>query len=204
MQPHIRAFVERAVTFTTCPECDGTRLSGDGPIVEDQGGQHRRRLRDADQRSRRMGEGCRRQVRRAAAGGVAAHPRLVRRNRARLSVARPPRRHAVGRRGAARQDDSPPRVVAHRRDLCLRRADDRSAPSRHRADERPAAAAAGQGQHRAGRRAQARGHRDRRPRRRSRPRRGYRRWRGGLRGHGRRDSGRATPSPAGISTTEPR
>jgi excinuclease UvrABC ATPase subunit len=27
MQPHIRAFVERAVTFTTCPECKGTRLS---------------------------------------------------------------------------------------------------------------------------------------------------------------------------------
>ncbi|MEH0844619.1 excinuclease ABC subunit UvrA [Micromonospora sp. CPCC 205711] len=27
MQPHIRAFVQRAVTFTTCPECDGTRLS---------------------------------------------------------------------------------------------------------------------------------------------------------------------------------
>lgn len=27
LQPHIRAFVERAVTFTICPECDGTRLS---------------------------------------------------------------------------------------------------------------------------------------------------------------------------------
>jgi excinuclease UvrABC ATPase subunit len=27
MQPHVRAFVERAVTFTACPECDGTRLS---------------------------------------------------------------------------------------------------------------------------------------------------------------------------------
>ncbi|WP_028847473.1 ATP-binding cassette domain-containing protein [Thermocrispum agreste] len=27
MQPHIRAFVDRAVTFTTCPECDGTRLA---------------------------------------------------------------------------------------------------------------------------------------------------------------------------------
>ncbi|XNL82854.1 excinuclease ABC subunit UvrA [Actinomadura madurae] len=26
LQPHIRAFVERAVTFTTCPDCDGTRL----------------------------------------------------------------------------------------------------------------------------------------------------------------------------------
>ena len=27
LQPHIRAFVERAVTFTTCPDCEGTRLS---------------------------------------------------------------------------------------------------------------------------------------------------------------------------------
>ncbi len=27
MQPHVRAFVERAVTFTTCPDCEGTRLS---------------------------------------------------------------------------------------------------------------------------------------------------------------------------------
>jgi excinuclease UvrABC ATPase subunit len=27
MQPHIRAFVERVITFTTCPECDGTRLN---------------------------------------------------------------------------------------------------------------------------------------------------------------------------------
>ncbi len=27
MQPHIRGFVERVVTFTTCPDCDGTRLS---------------------------------------------------------------------------------------------------------------------------------------------------------------------------------
>ncbi|MFF8288856.1 ATP-binding cassette domain-containing protein [Streptomyces sp. NPDC016309] len=27
LQPHVRAFVERATTFATCPECDGTRLS---------------------------------------------------------------------------------------------------------------------------------------------------------------------------------
>ncbi|GAA1036501.1 hypothetical protein GCM10009557_47390 [Virgisporangium ochraceum] len=27
MQPHIRAFVERAITFQTCPDCDGTRLT---------------------------------------------------------------------------------------------------------------------------------------------------------------------------------
>ncbi|WP_027660405.1 ATP-binding cassette domain-containing protein [Salinispora fenicalii] len=26
LQPHLRAFVQRAITFTTCPECDGTRL----------------------------------------------------------------------------------------------------------------------------------------------------------------------------------
>ncbi|HEX4108981.1 MAG TPA: hypothetical protein VHX88_12650 [Solirubrobacteraceae bacterium] len=27
LQPHIRAFVDRAVTFTACPDCGGTRLS---------------------------------------------------------------------------------------------------------------------------------------------------------------------------------
>ena len=27
MQPHIRAFVDRAVTFSTCPDCGGTRLN---------------------------------------------------------------------------------------------------------------------------------------------------------------------------------
>jgi excinuclease UvrABC ATPase subunit len=27
LQPHVRAFVERAVTFRVCPDCDGTRLS---------------------------------------------------------------------------------------------------------------------------------------------------------------------------------
>ena len=72
MQPHIRAFVERAVTFTTCPDCDGTRLSRGGPVVEDRGDQHRRRLRDADQRPRRVGARPRRAVGRAAAGGAAA------------------------------------------------------------------------------------------------------------------------------------
>ena len=29
MQPHVRAFVERAITFTTCPDCDGTRLAAE-------------------------------------------------------------------------------------------------------------------------------------------------------------------------------
>jgi excinuclease UvrABC ATPase subunit len=29
MQPHVRRFVERAVTFDTCPECNGTRLTAE-------------------------------------------------------------------------------------------------------------------------------------------------------------------------------
>ena len=89
--------------------------------------------------------------------GLRRHARLVRRDRARLPVPRPPGGHAVGRRGAAHQDDPPPRLVAHRRHLRLRRADHRPAPARHPAHERAAAAAARQGQHRARRRAQARG-----------------------------------------------
>ena len=43
MQPHVRRFVERAVTFTTCPDCDGTRLTQGGAVLEDQGQEHRRR-----------------------------------------------------------------------------------------------------------------------------------------------------------------
>ena len=108
-------------------------------------------------------------------GAAAAHARLVRRDRARLPVARPAVGDAVGRRGAARQDDPPPRVVAHRRHLRLRRADHRPAPPRRPADERAAAAAARQGQHGARGRARAGGDRDRRPRRRPRPRRRHRR-----------------------------
>ncbi len=29
MQPHVRAFVERAITFSTCPECEGSRLTAE-------------------------------------------------------------------------------------------------------------------------------------------------------------------------------
>ena len=80
-------------------------------------------------------------------------------------------------------------LLAHRRHVRLRRADDRPAPARHPADERPAAAAARQGQHRARRRAQAGGDRHRRPRRRPRPGRRDGRWRGGVRGDRRRAAG---------------
>ena len=151
--------------------------------------EHRRPLRDADQRPGRLGPRPRRAVGGAAARRAAAPARLVRRDRAGLPLARPAGGHAVRRRGAAHQDDPPPRLVAHRRHLRLRRAHDRPAPARHRADERAAAAAARQGQHRARRRAQARDDRDRRPRRRPRPRRRHGRRRRLLRGHRRGAAG---------------
>ena len=98
-------------------------------VIEDRRHQHRRRVRDADQRPGRVGRGARRAVRRAAAGDPPPTPRLVRRDRARLPLARPALGHAVGRRGAAHEDDPAPRLVAHRRHLRLRRAD-RSACTR--------------------------------------------------------------------------
>ena len=189
LQPHIRAFVEQAVVFTTCPGLRRHPAHRGGSIVEDRRCQHRRRLRDADPRPRRVGARPRRAVGGAAARGAAGHPRLVRRDRARLPVAQPAVGHAVGRRGPAHQDDPPPRLIAHRRDLRLRRADGRPAPARRPADERPAAGAARQGQHGARRRARAGDDRDRRPRRRPRSRRRRRRWRGGLRGHRRGAAG---------------
>ena len=98
-----------------------------GPVVEDQGQEHRRPLRDADQRPRRLGPRPRRAVGRPAAHRAATPPRLVRGNRSGLPLARPAGGHAVRGRGTADQDDPPPRLVAHRRHLCLRRAHDRPA-----------------------------------------------------------------------------
>ena len=154
-----------------------------GAGVEGQRQEHRRAVRDADQRPGGVGARARRAVGRTAAQGAAAPARLVRRDRARLPLPRPAGRHALGRRGPAHQDDPAPGLLAHRHHLRLRRADDRAAPPRHRADEPAAAPAARQGQHRARRRAQARDDRHRRPRRRPRARRRRRGWRGLLRGH---------------------
>ncbi len=169
MQPHIRAFVERAVTFTDLSRVRGHPAGAGGAVVQDRRHQHRRRLRHADQRPGRVGPRAGRAVGGAAAGFAAGHPRLVRRDRPGLPVAEPAVGHAVRRRGAADQDDPAPGVVADRRHLRVRRTDHRAAPARRPAHERPAAAAARQGQHRAGGRAQARDDRDRRPRRRPRP-----------------------------------
>ena len=100
-----------------------------GSVVEDQGEEHRRRLRDADQRPGRLAPGSRRAVGGAAAHRAATPPRLVRGDRVGLPLARPAVGHPVRGRGTAHQDDPPPRLVAHRRHLRVRRAHDRAAPS---------------------------------------------------------------------------
>ena len=104
MQPHIRAFVERAVTFTTCPECDGTRLSQEARSSKIEG--------------KNIADVCSMQISDLAdwvrgldepsvaplLAGAAAPPRLVRRDRAGLPLARPAVGHAVraARRSAPR------------------------------------------------------------------------------------------------------
>ena len=170
MQPHIRRFVDRAVTFQTCPDCDGTRLTPEArkskindksiaDLCEMQISDLADWVRDLDEPSvAPLLKGLQHLLDSFSEIGLGY-----------LSLDRPAGTLS-GRRGPAHQDDPPPRLVAHRRHLRLRRADDRAAPARHRADEQPAPAAARQGQHRARRGAQARDHRHRRPRGRHRPR----------------------------------
>ena len=98
MQPHIRAFVERAITFQTCPECEGTRLTKAVRPPRSRAGTSPTSARC---RSATWPTGWGPQ---GAVGGPAGHraatpPRLLRRDRAWLPLARPALGHAVGRRG---------------------------------------------------------------------------------------------------------
>ena len=67
MQPHIRAFVERVDHLHRLPRMRRHPAEQGRPVVEDQGDQHRRRLRDADHRPRRLGPSAEGAVGRAAA-----------------------------------------------------------------------------------------------------------------------------------------
>lgn len=203
MQPHIRAFVDRAITFGTCPECGGARLSEAARSSKIEG------VSIADVCAMQISDLAEWITTLAASPAARGLEPLLaslgetldlRRDRARLPQPRSSRRHAERRRGAAHEDDPPPRFEPHRCHLRLRRADGGAAPARHPADERAAAAPARQGQYGARGRAQARDDRDRRPRHRSRPRRRAAGRRDLLRGSS-RDCARAAPSPEGTSTT---
>ena len=97
MQPHIRAFVERAVTFTTCPDCGGTRLN--------------EAARSSKIKGINIADACAMQISDLAEwvrgldepsvapllATLRRDARLVRGDRARLPQPRPAVRHAVGR-----------------------------------------------------------------------------------------------------------
>ena len=132
LQPHIRAFVERAVTFTPCPECGGTRLNEPA--------------RSSKIAGINIAEACAMQIDDLAAwlrgldepsvapllaGLQHTFDSFVEIGLGYLSLDRPSG-HAVGRGVAADPDDPPPRLVADRRHLRLRRAHDRAASARHR------------------------------------------------------------------------
>ena len=70
MQPHIRAFVERAVAFATCPECGGTRLNEAARSSKIKGIDIAGACDRADQRAGRVGARPEGAVRRAAGGGA--------------------------------------------------------------------------------------------------------------------------------------
>ena len=96
MQPHVRAFVERAVTFTACPDCGGTRLNEAARSSKIKG------INIADACAMQISDlaewvrGLDEPSVGAAAGGAAAHPRLVRGDRAGLPLA------STGRRARCR------------------------------------------------------------------------------------------------------
>ena len=136
MQPHIREFVDRAVTFTTCPDCGGTRLSEEA--------------RASKIREINIGDACAMQISDLAewvrgldepsvapllASLQQTLDSFVEIGLGYLSLDRSSGTLSGGE-AQRDQDDPSSRVLAHRRHLCLRRADDRNAPPRHPADER--------------------------------------------------------------------
>ena len=202
LQPHIRAFVERAAVFADCPNCDGTRLNESARSSTIKGiniaDVCAMQINDAAEWIRSIDD---RGVAPLVANLLHLFDSFVEIGLGYLSLDRPVGQ-PVGRRGPAHQDDPPPGLRADRRHLRLRRAHRRPAPARHPADEQAAAEPAGQGQHGAGRRAQARDDRDRRPRRRPRSGGRYGGRLGVLRGHRQGAAGewhhdRSPPRPPG-------
>ena len=189
LQPHIRAFVERAVTFSTCPECDGTRLA--------------KEARSSKIKGKNIADICSMQISDLAgwvrgldepsvapllAGLQHLFDAFAEIGLGYLSLDRPSgtlsggeaqRTKMIRHLGSSLTDVT---YVFDEPTIGL-------APARHPADERAPAAAARQGQHGARRGAQAGDDRDRRPHCRPRSGRRYCRRRSRVRGQRRRTAG---------------
>ena len=133
MQPHIRAFVDRAVTFTSCARLRRHPAQRGGPVVADRRAQHRRLLRHADQRPGRVRphRSTTRGPRHCVANLRDLLDSLVEIGLGYLSLDRESA-HPLRRRGAAGEDGPAPRLQPHRRHVRLRRTHSRPAPARHR------------------------------------------------------------------------
>ena len=174
MQPHIRASHERAITFQTCPECDGTRLTKEVLASKIQGKNIADlcalQISDLADWVRELDEpwvaplltGLRHLLDSFAEIGLGYLS--LDRPAGTLSGGEAQRAKMIRHLGSSLTDTTyvfdEPTIGLH--------------PRRHRADEQPAPAAARQGQHGARRGAQAGDDRDRRPRRRPRTRRRHR------------------------------
>ena len=203
MQPHIRAFVERVVTFTDCPDCGGSRLNEaarsskiDGVNIADACAMQ---ISDLADWVRGLNETSVAPLLEALVHTLDSFVEIglgylsLDRRSGTLSGGEAQRTKMIRHLGSSLTDvtyvfDEPtiglhPHDIARMNDL-LRQL-------------------AGQGQHRAGRGAQAGDDRDRRPRRRPRPPGRHRGRRGRVRGHRRRVAGqwhadRAAPGRPGL------
>ena len=97
LQPHVRAFVERAATFTTCPDCEGTRLTQEARSSRIGGKNIADAVRDGDPRPGGVDRRARRALGGAAARGAGGDAGLVRADRAGLPVPRAAVGHALRR-----------------------------------------------------------------------------------------------------------
>ena len=119
MQPHIRAFVERAVTFTTCPECGGTRLNEAARSSKING------INIADLCEMQISDlaGWVRELNEPSVApllkGLQHLLDSFAENRAGLPLLGPAGGHPVRRRSPAHQDDPPPGLVPHGHHLRL-------------------------------------------------------------------------------------